>query len=67
MATEDDAEDVPVDEGPDPAGAIAPPRNPEDGTPMAPKPNPHNEPHMTDEAADALEIPVETGEDVPQP
>ena len=67
MAPDTNADDAPVDEGPDPAGAIAPPRNPEDGTPMAPKPNPRNEPHLTDEAADALQAPVEAGEDVPQP
>ncbi len=67
MATDIDSDDSGVDEGPEAAGAIAPPRNPEDGTPMAPKPNPGQEPHMTEEAADALETPVEAGEDISQP
>lgn len=66
MATGDEADDD-LQDGPDPAGAIAPPRNPEDGTPVAPKSNAGMEPHMTDEAAEAIETPAESGEDVPQP
>ncbi|HVL52553.1 MAG TPA: hypothetical protein VM754_13770 [Actinomycetota bacterium] len=62
MAIDDDPQ-----AGPDAAGAIVPPRDPEDGTPTVPKPDPRQEPHMTDEAADAIETPVTTAEDVPQP
>ncbi|HEX2053608.1 MAG TPA: hypothetical protein VHJ78_07795 [Actinomycetota bacterium] len=70
MATDDNQDLAPADEapdGPDAAGAIVPPRNPEDGTPMAPKADPGSEPHMTDEAAEAIETPVEAGDEVPQP
>lgn len=62
-----DSADNVEDSGPDPAGAIAVPRNPEDGTPMAPKEDPGLEPHVTDELEDAIKTPVEAGEEVDQP
>ena len=62
MATETDS----AADGPDPAGAIVPPRK-ADGTPGAPAPDPDQEVNLTDEAADAVETEVEAGEEVPQP
>jgi hypothetical protein len=62
MATETQA----AGDGPDPAGAIVPPRN-SDGTPGAPDPDPHDEANLTDEAADAVETDVEAGDEIPQP
>lgn len=62
MATETDS----ADNGPDPAGAIVPPRK-SDGTPGVPAPDPDQETNLTDEAADAVETDVEAGDEVPQP
>ena len=66
MATDDDAGDLPTPDGPDAAGAIVPPRNP-DGTPGRPAPDPENEAGVTDVAAEAIDTEVEAGEEVPQP
>jgi hypothetical protein len=62
MATESES----AADGPDAAGAIVPPRK-ADGTPGAPKPDPDREVNLTDEAADAVNTEIETGEEVPQP
>lgn len=67
MARKSDAEYSPENEGPDPAGAYVPPRNPEDGTPAVPKADPRREAHMTEAAADALDTELESGEEIPQP
>lgn len=61
-----DSEQAAAADGPDAAGAIVPPRNP-DGTPGRPAADPDNEATLTGEAADAVENEVEAGEEVPQP
>jgi hypothetical protein len=66
MAPESNSEQTAAEDGPDAAGAIVPPRH-ADGTPGRPAADPDNEATVTDEAADAIETEVETGEEVPQP
>lgn len=65
MVPETDSDQT-AEDGPDPAGAIVPPRH-SDGTPGRPAADPDNEANLTDEAADAVEQEAEAGEEVPQP
>lgn len=66
MSAEDNQESNAAEDGPDAAGAIVPPRH-ADGTPGRPAADPDDETTVTDEAADAIETEVETGEEVAQP
>lgn len=66
MPPETNSERIAAEDGPDAAGAIVPPRN-ADGTPGRPAADAGTEATVTDEAADAIETEIETGEEVPQP
>lgn len=66
MAPESESDLNAAEGGPDAAGAIVPPRN-ADGTPARPAADPELEATVTDEAADAIDNEVATGDEVPQP
>lgn len=66
MAPDTDSDPTAAPDGPDPAGAIVPPRN-ADGTPGRPAADPEREAAVTDEAAEAIETEAEAGDEVPQP
>lgn len=66
MAPETDPEPTNAPDGPEPAGAIVPPRN-ADGTPGRPASDPAKEAALTDEAVEAIETEVEAGDEIPQP
>lgn len=62
-----DPDPTPPAEGPTPTGAVAPARDPQDGTPTRPSRDPREEPGVDEPLAAALEAPLEAGDEIPQP